>query len=617
MANSKDIQKRIADAKFAIKNSDDKLKRLRDQLRVYSTAKKLSPAQVKAAETLNKQIKDLETIKSKASAEINKYNKIIGDLKKIESLDDRLKSEIDAYSRALALGGKPTKSKINALLSERKTYEKTLGSFAPKAPSIPSITTADTGGAPTGTITSMRYTGAGTKASPLLLDGKPHNGKYKGKTYKNGILVTAAAKDGDGDKGAGDKYAGTGTFDNPLTRGGKRFSGTYEGQKYENGILVPEKPEESTDAYQGAGTEEAPFLQNGKPYTGTYQGKTYKDGILVPVTLDITPDTSVTDTKKTLAELLKQTEFWYDLPDYIFSLDTELGDLLVKAVNEKWEPEKFESALKLTKWVQKNSANLRKRIIARAKHNELRAAGEDVSNTEYAQDTASLRRSVQDRARRMGSVLTDEQLDQVVGKIYDGFLDNDSVAIDRFIAPYIGKITSIVGTGLGTGGGQATYTGEALSNYQELQRIAKSNGLKLEDILPKFSVPQGSTLENVILQKLALGEIDPNAIAQTARQFAAQGQPEYVRGLLNQGYDLEQVYAPYRNIMASTLELDTNQIDLNDPTLRGAITNEGDMNIYDFKKLLRKDSRWDTTENARQDVSSAVYSILRDFGFQG
>ena len=299
MADSKDIQKRIADAKLAIKSSDDKLKRLRDQLRAYSTAKKLSPAQVKAAETLNKQIKDLETTKNKASAEINKYNKIIGDLKKIESLDDRLKSEIDAYSRALALGGKPTKSKINALLSERKTYEKTLGSFAPKAPSIPSVTTADTGGAPTGTTTPMRYTGAGTKASPLLLDGKPHNGKYKGKTYKNGIVVTAVVQDGDGDKGAGDKgagdkYAGTGTFDNPLTLNGKAYSGTYEGQKYENGILIPEKPGADTNAYQGAGTEESPFLQNGKPCTGTYQGKTYKDGILVIAA----PDTSETPVKR-------------------------------------------------------------------------------------------------------------------------------------------------------------------------------------------------------------------------------------------------------------------------------------------------------------------------------
>ena len=611
MATSKDIQKRIADAKLAISSSDDKLKKLRDQLRAYNTAKNLSPTQVKAAQALNKQIKDLETVKNKASVELNKYNKIIGDLKKVESLDDKLKTEIAAYNRALQLGGNPTKSNINALLSERKTYESSLGSLAPKAPSIPSVTATAAGNAPTGTTAQKRYTGAGTKVSPLLLDGKAFSGTYQGKKYNNGVLATETSASDSG----GGKYAGTGTFDNPLTLGGKRFSGDYNGQKYENGILVPEKPEGSTDAYQGTGTEEAPFLQNGKPFTGTYQGKTYKEGILAPATT--TAATAATATKKTLAELLKQTEFWYDLPDYIFGLDTELGDLLVKAVNENWEPERFESALKLTKWVQKNSANLRKRIISRAKYNELRAAGEDVSNTEYAQDTASLRRSVQDRARRMGSVLTNEQLDQVIGKIYDGFLDNDSVAIDRFIAPYIGKITSIVGTGLGTGGAQATYTGEALANYQELQRIAKANGLKLQDILPKLSVPQGSTLEDVVLQKLAVGELDPNAIAQVARQFAAQGQPDYVRGLLNQGYDLEQVYAPYRNIMASTLELNTDQIDLNDPTLRSAITNEGDMNIYDFKKLLRKDSRWDTTENARQDVSSAVYGTLRDFGFQG
>ena len=321
--------------------------------------------------------------------------------------------------------------------------------------------------------------------------------------------------------------------------------------------------------------------------------------------------------KDRLSKILEKTEFWYDLPDYIFNLDKELGDLLVRAVDEGWEQDRFESALKLTKWVQRNAENVRKRIISRAKHNELLAAGEDVTNTEYTRDTAALRQTVQDRARTLGATLTDEQLDQVVGKIYDGFLDKDTNAITRFIAPYIGTVTSIVGTGLGTGGGQATYTGEALSDYKELQRIARANGLKLQDILPKISVPTGSTLENAVLQKLATGELDVNAIAQAARQFAAQGQPDYVRNLLGQGYDLEQVYQPYRQVMASTLELNSDQIDLNDPTLRGAITNEGDMNIYDFKRLLRKDSRWDTTENAREEVSSAVYSILRDFGFQG
>jgi chromosome segregation ATPase len=127
VASVAQIEKKIADAKLTIKQSDDKLKRLRDQLRVYSGAKKLSDAQIKAAQALNKQIKDQEAAKSKASQDLDKYNKSIGDLKKLEGVDAKLKAEIASYNKALALGGKPNKSKINALLSERKNYEKTLG----------------------------------------------------------------------------------------------------------------------------------------------------------------------------------------------------------------------------------------------------------------------------------------------------------------------------------------------------------------------------------------------------------------------------------------------------------------------------------------------------------
>ena len=585
------------------------LKVLGNDLQAEKNKAKPNDATIK---NINEKIKATNANLNKIKSDIKVNTGYKTSLSKITTVDAKLKNLYSQYNTLTARGenSADVEKQIQAALDERKTA---IGSMSYAAPSyVPKSPIPDNWKkAVTKTETKNKYTGSGSKQSPLLLDGQAFTGTYQGKTYKNGIVVTATTQDGKGDTDTGEKYAGTGTQDNPLTLGGKRFSGTYNGQKYENGILLPEKTGEGDVVYQGLGTADEPLFANGKPFTGTYKGKTYKDGVLVEIPAE-TPKG-----KKTLAEILKKTEFWYDLPDYIFNLDSELGDLLVEAVNNNWEPEKFASALKLTKWVQKNSENLRKRIIARAKHNELRAAGEDVSKTEYAQDTASLRRTIQDRARRMGSVLTDEQLEQVVGKVYDGFLDNDSNAIDRFIAPYIGKITSIVGTGLGTGGGQATYTGEALTNYQELQRIAKANGLKLEDILPKLSVPKDSTLENVVLQKLALGELDPNAIAQTARQFAAQGQPDYVRKLLNQGYDLEQVYAPYRSIMASTLEIDPNQVDLNDPTLRGAITNEGDMNIYDFKKLLRKDSRWDMTENARQEVSSAVYGILRDFGFQG
>lgn len=316
-----------------------------------------------------------------------------------------------------------------------------------------------------------------------------------------------------------------------------------------------------------------------------------------------------------LNTLLAKTEFWFDLPDYLFKTVPDLGKLLVQAVNEGWDEEKFLSKAKLTTWWQQNSAPIRTRIIARAKFNELNSAGQDASKTEYAMDTATIKRSVQARARAMGANLDENAINQVVARIYDGFLENDTVAIDSFIAPYIGKVSSIVGTGLGIQ--PSGYTGQALQNYQALQAVAKANGLSIKDILPRLSVLPGQNLDDVVLQKLATGELDINRLAQDARNIAAQGTPDYVKGLLQQGYDLEQIYAPYKNVMSQILELNPDEIQLNDATLRAAIGQDKEMNIFDFKKALRKDSRWQYTEGAREEVANSVLGVLRDFGFQG
>ena len=53
------------------------------------------------------------------------------------------------------------------------------------------------------------------------------------------------------------------------------------------------------------------------------------------------------------------------------------------------------------------------------------------------------------------------------------------------------------------------------------------------------------------------------------------------------------------------------------PTLRGAISDKGETNLYDFQRMLRKDSRWQYTQNARQEASDITLNVLRDFGFQG
>ena len=326
---------------------------------------------------------------------------------------------------------------------------------------------------------------------------------------------------------------------------------------------------------------------------------------------------AATESKTSLNSLLSKTDFWYDLPDYIFKLDPKLGELLVKAVDEGWDNEKFLASAKLSPWFQKNAPTIRTRIIDRAKYDELKAAGEDVTKSEYGLYLSKQMRAVKSKAKELAGVaLTDEQAQSVAQKIYDGFLDDDPLAINALITPFIGKVSSIAGTG--TEAKQTGFSGQALQNYQTLQGIAKANGFSLKDILPNISsVTAGGDLETAVLRGLADGAIDINRVAQDARMLASQGQPEYVRNLLNQGYDLENVYAPYRQTMASVLELDPNQIDLNDSTLRMAISDKGDMNLFDFQKALRQDSRWQYTGQAKEEVSSVALKVLRDFGFQG
>lgn len=328
----------------------------------------------------------------------------------------------------------------------------------------------------------------------------------------------------------------------------------------------------------------------------------------------ITPGQTGPTAVTPLDTILGSVEQYYDLPDYIFKNNKELGDLLVRAVNEKWKPERWLKEIELTKWYRSNNETVRQRMTQFGNYEDLRSQGLDVNKSDYGLWLSKKKGQLKADAQAIAGVaITDAQAEDIAKKIYLGFLDDDENAIRSFLVPLIGKTTSIVGGKTITG-----YAGRALQDYQTLQAIAKANGMTLSQILPGISTTTtGGDLEEAVLEKIALGELDVNRISQDARMMAAIGQPEFVRNLLNQGYDLDQVYSPYKNTMAAVLELNPEQIDLNDPTLRSAITDKGETNLYDFQRALRKDSRWQYTQNARQEVSDITLNVLRDFGFQG
>jgi hypothetical protein len=298
----------------------------------------------------------------------------------------------------------------------------------------------------------------------------------------------------------------------------------------------------------------------------------------------------------------------FALPETIFNNVESLKLILERYVAEDWTPDKLRKAIRDDVWFRKNSGAIKQRYVQLFNYEDLVKTGQAQGTTQYEQDIAKLERQIADKARTLGSGIASdpEKIKLVARNMYITNQGIDDPMTVDFIAAAIRPVTSTIG-GVAT----QTYSGQALKDYQAIQDIARSNGLRVKDIIP------GGMNERQVLEGIATGRLDANRIAQDTRILAQQGQPQYVRDLLSQGYNLDQVFAPYRQTMANLLEINADEIDLNDSTLRSAISDKGDMNIYDFKKTLKKDNRWQYTENAKQEVSDATLKILRDFGLQG
>lgn len=301
----------------------------------------------------------------------------------------------------------------------------------------------------------------------------------------------------------------------------------------------------------------------------------------------------------------------YGLSETLFKNIPSLKAIFEDYVNpkKKMTDDEFIRRIRNDNWYKQNSADIKKRFVQYYNYRDLQESGQAQGTTQYEQDIQTILRNLEKRAITIGSAAANDPiaLRKAAENIYLTNKEKDTTFIDDFLAASIKPIAGMIGGKVTEG-----YSGAALQNYNALLKAARDNGFKISDIIP------GGANEQQVLQGIASGKIDINRIAADARKLAAQGQPQYVRDLLAQGYNLDQIFKPYRQTMAAVLEIgDPDQIDLNDPLLRSAITDKGDMNLYDFKKALRQDNRWQYTEQAKADVSNAAFKVLRDFGFQG
>lgn len=313
----------------------------------------------------------------------------------------------------------------------------------------------------------------------------------------------------------------------------------------------------------------------------------------------------------------------YDNVDSIFLYDPELKQILIDAVGDiatakdDMEPAEFLRRLNASDWAIRNASTYRARDAQRREYNEtldkynkqlemadtqekkdaiLSKIGQLKTTSAYARGLESAKAYIEATASGLTGTMSPERLDAFVKRMYDSANDKDPNIINRELAALISYKP---GTQLG---------GSIGADLTALRATARSNGFDLDTSF-------GSSI-NDWLQRLAKGE-SIETFKNTIRGAAKLGLPDKVANLLDQGLDLKDIYAPYRNVMASVLEVAPDSIGLDDKTLRMAIGPEKEMSIYDFQRQLRKDSRWQYTNNAREEASDSVLKVLRDFGFQG
>lgn len=206
------------------------------------------------------------------------------------------------------------------------------------------------------------------------------------------------------------------------------------------------------------------------------------------------------------------------------------------------------------------------------------------------------RQYIIDRSVELGIELNESDIDDILNTAFSLDLGANSPAIDKLIR---GKFNYAPGKAFG---------GKAGETIVSLRSTAAANGISLDK---QFGGQIDSWVERV-MQGESLDTFK-NIIRQTAKI----GMPENVGKLLDEGVDLDTVYSPYKNLMANILEINPEGIRLDDPVLRSAITSQGETSLYDWQRQLRKDPRWQYTNNAREEVSNITLDVLRDFGFQG
>lgn len=200
-------------------------------------------------------------------------------------------------------------------------------------------------------------------------------------------------------------------------------------------------------------------------------------------------------------------------------------------------------------------------------------------------------------AQNAGAPLSDEDIKTIaLDARLDGLTD---LEIQQRMQPFI---ESAIVEGRDLGGSAANFE-------REIVQWSRRNGLILT----------GPTVAKYVQAGIE-GRSSIEDIKNDLRRTYLIGQYPGWADRIEQGYDPADIAQPYRERMANLLEIDDMDIDLNDNLLQRGMQSVGAdgkprvMPLYEFEQEVRKDPRWQQTNNAYQAYAQLTQRVLSMFG---
>ncbi len=156
----------------------------------------------------------------------------------------------------------------------------------------------------------------------------------------------------------------------------------------------------------------------------------------------------------------------------------------------------------------------------------------------------------------------------------------------------------------GTGG-----MGAAGNVETDLVNWARRNGLTLS--------PESAAQ---YISRVTFGQQSLDAVKDDIRKTYLSGMYPAWADRIQSGLDPEVIFEPYRDSARRLLEVDN--IGFDDPILKRATQSTGpdgkpiQMPLYQFEEQVRKDPRWQKTDNAYQTYTNVGTELLSMFGFR-